>query len=107
VSDPAFVGDVPDAALGPPRTVLRSVYEIAPDALEQIAQWLDQRGMRVPIGQIVGASTALTRISQGTGSPETVVSAPVGSLYLRLDGGAATTLYVKESGSAKTGWVAK
>jgi len=106
VSDPVFVGDLPDTSYGPPRIVLRSVYEVAPEALEQIAQWLDQRGMRVPIGQVVGA-TALTRISQGTGSPETVVAAPVGSLYLRLDGGASTTLYVKESGTAKTGWVAK
>lgn len=43
----------------------------------------------------------------GTGSPETVVSAPVGSIYQRLDGGANTTLYVKESGTAKVGWVAK
>lgn len=43
----------------------------------------------------------------GTGSPETVVTAPVGSLFLRTNGGAATTLYVKESGTAATGWVAK
>jgi hypothetical protein len=43
----------------------------------------------------------------GTGSPESVITAPVGSLYLRTDGGANTTLYVKESGSGNTGWVAK
>lgn len=44
----------------------------------------------------------------GSGSPETVVTAPVGSLYSRTDGGANTTLYVKESGSGTTaGWVAK
>lgn len=44
----------------------------------------------------------------GAGSPETVVSAYVGSLYLRLDGGANTTLYVKESGAGtNTGWIAK
>lgn len=46
-------------------------------------------------------------IYYGTGSPETVVVAPVGSIYKRLDGGAGTTLYVKESGVAATGWVAK
>lgn len=44
----------------------------------------------------------------GAGSPAGVVTAPVGSLYSRTDGGANTTLYVKESGSGTTaGWVAK
>lgn len=46
-------------------------------------------------------------ISGGTGSPAGVVSAPVGSIWLRTDGGAGTTLYVKESGTGNTGWVAK
>lgn len=47
-------------------------------------------------------------ISGGTGSPQAVVSAPVGSIWLRTDGGAGTTLYVKESGgTGNTGWVAK
>lgn len=44
---------------------------------------------------------------KGAGTPEGVVTAPVGTLYMRRDGGAATTLYVKESGTGNTGWVAK
>ena len=47
------------------------------------------------------------RDMSGTGSPEGVVTAPKGSLWRRTDGGASTTLYVKESGSGNTGWVAK
>lgn len=43
----------------------------------------------------------------GAGTPEAAVTAPVGSLYTRTDGGANTTLYVKESGTGNTGWVAK
>ena len=43
----------------------------------------------------------------GTGTPEGAVTASVGSLFSRTDGGASTTLYVKESGSGNTGWVAK
>jgi hypothetical protein len=43
----------------------------------------------------------------GSGSPEGVVSAAVGSMYSRTNGGAGTTLYVKESGTGNTGWVAK
>jgi hypothetical protein len=44
---------------------------------------------------------------QGNGTPEGVVTAPVGSFYSRKDGGAGTTFYVKESGTGNTGWVAK
>lgn len=43
----------------------------------------------------------------GTGSPEGVVTAVVGSTYRRRDGGAGTSFYVKESGTGNTGWVAK
>jgi hypothetical protein len=43
----------------------------------------------------------------GSGSPEGVRTAPIGSLYTRTDGGASTTLYVKESGTGNTGWIAK
>ena len=46
-------------------------------------------------------------ISSGNGSPAGALSRPIGSLYLRKDGGANTTLYVKESGTGNTGWVAK
>ena len=41
------------------------------------------------------------------GSPEGVVTAPVGAIATRRDGGASTTLYVKQSGTGNTGWVAK
>jgi hypothetical protein len=47
------------------------------------------------------------KVRWGSGTPEGAVTAPVGVLYLRDDGGAGTTLYVKESGTGNTGWVAK
>ena len=43
----------------------------------------------------------------GAGSPEGIVTAPVSAVYHRTDGGAGTSLYVKESGTGNTGWVAK
>lgn len=46
-------------------------------------------------------------LAWGNGTPEGAVTAGVGSMYLRLDGGAGTVLYVKESGTGNTGWVAK
>jgi hypothetical protein len=47
-----------------------------------------------------------TWTSDGT-SPEGIVTAPVGSLFSRTNGGAGTSLYVKEAGTGNTGWVAK
>lgn len=46
------------------------------------------------------------RIFKGYGSPESVVTAGVSSLYMRLDGAAGTTTYQKQSGTGNTGWVA-
>lgn len=56
----------------------------------------------------------LLRLSQrlkffhfGQGSPNGAVAAGPGHVYLDTDGGASTTLYVKESGTGTSGWVAK
>jgi hypothetical protein len=49
-------------------------------------------------------------IFKGRGTPENRVGAPVGSLYIREDGGKGSTLYVKEHATAPTdmnGWEAK
>ena len=43
----------------------------------------------------------------GSGSPEGVVTAPIGAFYSRTDGGMLTSFYVKESGTGNTGWVGK
>lgn len=45
--------------------------------------------------------------TSGAGSPEGVVTAPIGSLYSRTDGGVLTSLYVKQSGTGNTGWAGK
>lgn len=43
----------------------------------------------------------------GTGDPEGVIEAPVGSMFRRIDGTPGATLYIKESGSdSSTGWTA-
>jgi|GEM_PF-3829430 len=63
------------------------------------------------IGRIstIGANTRFyigkgAFITGGTGSPEGVVSAPRGSMYLREDG-TGQCRYEKESGNGNTGWV--
>ena len=47
-----------------------------------------------------------SKIIPVSGTPEGSITAPVGSLALRSDGGTGTSLYVKESGTGNTGWVA-
>ena len=55
----------------------------------------------------LASDTQNVRIYRGYATPESNVAADIGSLYLRLDGGSSTTLYVKESGTGATGWAAK
>lgn len=48
------------------------------------------------------------RLRWGAGDPESVVTASIGTLFLRVDGGAGTVLYVKETDDGlATGWAAK
>lgn len=65
---------------------------------------VDSNGLNVVSGhtEINGVT-----ITAGNGTPEGVVTAPVGSLFLRKNGGAGSSFYVKESGTGNTGWVAK
>ena len=55
-------------------------------------------------GRINPQNTA-AGIYSGAGDPNSVVAAPNGSIYLRTDGAAGTSLYVKEGGGGgNTGW---
>ena len=58
-------------------------------------------------GDVLEFTTGGPIIRSGSGTPEGAVTADVGSLFLRTDGGAGTSLYVKESGTGNTGWIAK
>lgn len=60
-----------------------------------------------PAMGVVRLGNTGARIQTGSGSPVGNITAPVGSLYLRTDGGTNTTLYIKESGTGTSGWVAK
>lgn len=64
-------------------------------------------GNAAAISSAMYLGAAGTLVITGTGSPAGVVVANPGSLYLRTDGGAGTTLYVKESLTTSGGWVAK
>jgi hypothetical protein len=61
----------------------------------------------IQLGRGPSGGTDVIAIFYGAGTPESAVTANIGSLFLRTDGGTSTTLYVKESGTSNTGWVAK
>lgn len=72
--------------------------------------WVGNGGYVAPRVEVASSGRTILNgipIITGTGTPEGSVTAPVGSLFLRTNGGAGTTLYVKESGTGNTGWVAK
>ncbi len=74
-------------------------------------QWSNRTNLLSPAdGQMRMANAAETQTMLfvvGSGTPEGVVTATVGSVYFRTNGGAGTSFYVKESGSGNTGWVGK
>ncbi len=43
----------------------------------------------------------------GSGTPEGFVIAGISSVWQRTDGGAGTSIYIKQSGTSNTGWVGK
>jgi hypothetical protein len=51
-------------------------------------------------------NSTLPSWQKGTGTPEGVVTAPIGSIFSRTDGTTNTALYRKESGVGNTGWIA-
>lgn len=60
----------------------------------------------ITIHNYVAGGASLLTLTR-TGTPEGFITAAVGSVCRRDDGGAGTSLYVKESGTGSTGWVAK
>jgi len=72
----------------------------SPDAINQLNQILRT------IANNVAGDTESVRIYSGYGTPEGNITAGIGSMYMRLDGGANTSVYRKESGTGNTGWVA-
>ena len=46
-------------------------------------------------------------VLRGAGNPEGSITAAVGTIFLRTDDSATTSLFIKQTGSGNTGWVGK
>lgn len=87
---------------------ITQVVNVVPDFVTVLA---DFEAIKGPVSGSLKSGVAIgaggVTLTVCTGTPEAAVTAPVGSLALRDDGGATTTLYVKTSGTGNTGWTAK
>lgn len=62
---------------------------------------------RIQNGAITRINEIVVTITAYEGNPNGNVAAPPGSICLNTSGGAGSSIYVKESGTGNTGWVAK
>lgn len=81
--------------------------ELTPDKLKTPEGVGELNRMLRVLFAISAGDGDMVKVYSGFGSPESNVKAGVGSVYMRKDGGANTSLYVKESGTGATGWQAK
>jgi hypothetical protein len=84
------------------------------DYFQITANWTGGNNVGVAVSMtIAGPGLSLTAVQQqfpisGSGSPQGVVSAPLGTIYTSITGGSNVTAWVKESGgSTASGWTAK
>lgn len=92
----------PKPGAGSSRWLLDAV--VSDNMLGSLLTKIDRDPVSVPFTAIAGNLGDCT-IFEGAGSPEGIVAAAVGSLFLRTDAGINTALYLKQSGTADIGWV--
>lgn len=81
--------------------------ELTSERLQTHEGMIELNRMLNTLFNLVAGDGENRRVFSGVGSPEGVVSAGIGSIYMRVDGAASSSMYVKESGTASTGWTAK
>lgn len=72
-------------------------------------QWIvliaaDNNQVVITVPVSFGPSGTGPIITSGAGDPDTVVTAPPGSIYMNSLGGTGTAVYAKETGTGNTGW---
>lgn len=67
----------------------------------------NKRWRHVSLAGTLFFGSANSRLRSGTGTPEGTLTGNIGDIFIRTDGGASTVLYIKESGTGSTGWIAK
>ena len=99
-------GNLVFSADGVNRITITPTVLYAPNGVMTVGRDAD-RMVAVFTQQLIFGTSGNRRLFTGLNSPEGNVSAPIGSIYINENGGAGTTMYVKESGTGNTGWVGK
>jgi len=82
--------------------------ELTPETIIKSTGVAELNRMLKTLFDLVAGDGKDVKVLYGYGSPEGVIVASVGAIYMRKDGGAGTSVYIKESGTqTATGWVAK
>jgi len=82
--------------------------ELTPEKLKTDEGVGELNRMLQKIFQVIAGDGQNARVYHGFGSPLNVVTANIGSIYMRKDGAANTSIYVKEANNnSAAGWVAK
>jgi len=88
--------------------VIRNLPELDPDDPNSVANFNRKINQLSEALYVFWHQFKDINITPVTGTPESQLVGSIGDLALRTDGGANTTLYVKQSGSeTNTGWIAK
>jgi hypothetical protein len=100
VADTGVVANVYAASAAP-------VFTGTADFIAYNNQWTGSNTEGVMFAQNGFSTVSGVTFSSGAAAPNGNITAPPGSLYTKTAGGASATLWVKESGTGNTGWVAK
>lgn len=98
---PVFVGEPLPAALNEEREAINLINEDLPKKLNKPTSPTLGSLLRFDGDNWVSSKT---RLYEGEGSPEGVISAPPGSRYVDTSGLSALVEWFKQSGSGNTGW---
>ncbi len=86
-------------------------YQNIPDGVSIATPYITNAGVQAFMQGLfapggMGLEVGGAKILSGLNSPEGVLSAAIGSVYLNVGGGTNPKLYIKASGTGNTGWVA-
>ena len=105
------IRDIPDGLDEGLHGVLSDIKECLEVLLSRRSDYLPEEDYdpvnKNYMDQPIGIEKTEARIYGGEGTPENSIKARPGSVYMRTDGGANTSIYIKESGVENTGWIAK
>lgn len=80
---------------------------VSPESIPPVDWISTDKFYRISGGRWTNAASGAPAVFVCFGTPEGMIPANIGCTAMRLDGGALTSFYVKQTGTGNTGWAAK